>query len=328
MAITFAYRSDSLVPRFVSAVTQSIPFRNGSETLPSLVAAGSDVGVIGPTVLDVSRIASNRSLRFVGVGNWPDMTGGLSVLTRLVPRYTGSPSIAAQGGIWIASSFANLPWGFLIHNTNGTFNCRILNPNNQNIVNYTTTATWSATSGTVADIGITWDGTTGSNQFSFWVNGSVLESTTASQASTYSLASSGNLFSEILPCNAWALGYDGLHDLNEMVIWDNEQDFSSYNGSSRTAFVDVVADDAFPVYTDPGIANVALGTDYTFNDTELTGTLLVDTPILPDEEDVRLTRVYGYASELKTGTLNVSKSNALRAEIQSNDIQVKVRNNE
>lgn len=249
MAITFAYRSDQLAPRYVSAVTTYAPMAQGADTVPALVSGSGDTGVIGSTILDIDKqTQSYRTYRFLGLGNIPLMTGGFSILTRVIPRYTGSPGAANLGGIWTFYSFSNLPWAYLTHNTNGTFNLRILTHQSGNMINVTTTATWSATSGTAADICITWDGTTSANTVGFWVDGTEIETATASAVSDYTV--NNGRFGEILPCCAIPLGNDGDHDLNELVLWDSEIDPSSggldLSGSSRTSFVEVEENDQIP----------------------------------------------------------------------------------
>jgi len=249
MAITFAYRSDQLAPRYTSVVTTHSPMALSADTAPALTAS-ADTGVIGSTVLNVDKQTQPyRTYRFLGLGNIPLMTGGFSCLIRVIPKYTGSPGAASLGGLWSFTSFTNLPWAYLVHNTDGTFGARFLGGAlSNNLLNVTTTATWSATSGTASDICMTWDGTTGTGGIGFWVDGTEIETATASAASDFTV--NNPRYGEILPCTAPMLGNDGDYDLNEMVIWDSEIDPSSsgldLSGSSRTSFVDVEENDQIP----------------------------------------------------------------------------------
>lgn len=253
MAITLAIRGDSLVPRTVAVPTQVAPFVVGADAVPSVVA-DAGTGVIGGTVIDVDKqAAAYRTVRYVGYGNIPDFTTGLSVLIRTVPRYTGNPSNNNLGGIFCFGGFANL-YFLLNHNTTGTVRCLATSASFGTMINFTTASTWSATAGTAEDFVLTWDGTTTANAVKIYTGAGLLGEGTAAVASDYS-ASKGSLFSEFLPCNAWGQGLDGDSDLNEAVVWNEvinrasvllDSGLGALDGSARGSFVASTPSDGLP----------------------------------------------------------------------------------
>ena len=311
MSITLHILGNNLTPRKTTVTTQVAPLALSSDTAPSVVA-DAHASIIGGSVIDTNKQGQPyRTVRYIGYGNIPDFTTGFSILVRVVPRYTGNPSPATVGGLWTLSNFANLPWGYLTHNTNGTLNLRILNPLSSNMINITTTNTWSPTSGVASDIVCTWDGTTDANGVKVYIDGVLIFQGTASATSLFSVAK-GTLYSEFQPCTAWPLGNDGEHDLNEAAIWNEPIDPTpsglDLSGASRSDWVESTADSLGAnvpseddvrdgvAYDDgagndftgnlelPSVENVKLGIQYGTDGTELTGTLFVPGLVTGDTE--------------------------------------------
>lgn len=297
----FHYRSDSLTPRRVSVPTASKVFTTPSGTTPSLLTKTTEVGCIGSTYLDINSngLGYYRAIRFVGYGNVDSMSSGLSVLCRVIPRFTGfNPS--SYGGLFTLNGFANTPYIFLRALTNGAFQFTCINADFAQIFNAVSSSTHSFTSGTAVDIVVTWTGTNATNGVKIYINGNLLFQTTASANSNYSDAK-GQFFESIIAGSAWPQGELGGFDLNEMAVWGEVIDPTSgglnLNGSSRSSFVTSVAETALAVLptvgevksgvafgvssaligtrTSPAVGNVRSGAQFGAAGTEFTGTAVI-----------------------------------------------------
>ena len=255
MAITFAVRGDSEVPRFVSVPTQTVPFKIGADTLPASISS-SDTGLIGSKILDVQHSTqAYRSIRYIGYGNIPDFTTGFSSIARVIPRYSTAPSGNNRGALFQLSGIGSQPYLALQHQTDGTIKVIATDATLSSIMlNMTSVSTWSPTAGTVYDIVLTWDGTTTANALKIYVDGSLLVQGNASINNNF-LFANGACYSEIKLANSQNQGFDGDFDFEEMVLLDEVIDPNSVgltsgngslNGASRTEFVDVAESNGLP----------------------------------------------------------------------------------
>lgn len=242
-----SYRSNSLAPYRVTVPTASKPFAVPGDTPPALAAKTSEVGIIGSTYLSTSTVSgSYKTLRLVGYGNVDAMTSGLSVLTRVVPRFTGF-SPASFGGLWTFNGAFGSPWFLLRSLSDGRLNLIAVGADFSTMINLLSVSTYSFTSGTAVDILMTWTGTNDVNGIKIYIDGTLLVQGTAAFSSDYSDAN-GQLFESILPCNAWGQGETSRYDLNEMCVWNEVVDPTALNlvGPARTDFVPCTASDALP----------------------------------------------------------------------------------
>jgi hypothetical protein len=257
MGIFFAARGDQMAPRFVSVPTQTQGHIVNSADVVPLVVAEVATGIIGSSVIDTSDSGSGtyRGIRYTGQGILPDFANGFSMLLRIVPRWTGFPvgnGATAGAGLMCASGAVSVPWMYYKIASTGAYGLRILGGDGNTFVNVNTAATWSATAGTVVDLVVTWDGTTDADKIIFYLDGSSVETETAAGISTYPNFPDG-ILSELITGFNHPNNIGGDFDMNEFVIWDSVIDptsvlltsgTGSLEGSDRTAFVDVAADDA------------------------------------------------------------------------------------
>lgn len=267
------YQSDNLTPRRVSVPTSTKPFCVPAETVPALVAKTTEVGVIGNTYLNIFSSAANlRTIRFTGYGNVDNMANGVSVLVRLIPRFTGF-NPASKGGMFAFTGVTNNPTLYLRSLADGRLQLVGVNSNFVSMFNLVSVATHSFTSGTAVDVVITWTGTNATNGVKIYIDGVLLVQGTSSANSLFDDAK-GQLFGSILAGSAWPQGDISGFDLNEFCIWNEVIDptASGLNlvGPARTDWVTSTAWDAMPV--------------------------------IPAQDDVRNSVTYGLSSSL-TGTL-------------------------
>lgn len=283
--INLHYRSDSMLPRRVNAQTQTIPYSSLSGTIPFLEAKTTEVGVIGSTYLNTRVDAGGlRCLRMISYGNWPDMSTGISVAIRLIPRFTGFAT-SNRGGFFIANGVTNLPWFAMYQQNSGVVSCLAVGANFGTLINVTSGDTYSFTEGTAVDIVLTWDGTNNANGVKIWINGVLFAQGTANSNTNFD-AAKGNLYGTVIPCSAWSQGYTSLFDLNEFAIFDYVIDPSpsgmNLSGPARTDWIP----------SDPYTAE----------------------PVLPDETDVRDGVQYGLGGDEFEGNITLpSESSVLDA---------------
>jgi len=290
----FHYRSDSLIPRRVSVPTESKPFSLPAETPPALVTKTTEVGVIGSTYLNTLAVSGNyRTIRFVGYGNVDSMASGLSILVRLIPRFTGfAPS--SKGGIFAFTGAFGQPYMVARALNTGTIQFLGTSASFATMVNLVSVSTYSFTSGTAVDLFFSWTGTTAANGAKMYVNGTLLAEGTSGMATDYTDAK-GQLYESILACNAWPQGETSNFDLNEMAVWNSVIDPTAsglnFSGSSRTSFLTSTAYDPMPT-----AGNVKGGLVYGSNEL-LTGTRVDASPA-----NVLSTHSYADPAAQTTGT--------------------------
>lgn len=298
---SFHYKSNSLSAYRVIVPTASRPFALPTEPAPTLIAKTTEEGVIGSTYTDVKTISGNyRTMRFIGYGNVGDMTGGLSVLVRVIPRFTGFAP-PSRGGLWTFNGAFNAPWLMMRALTDGRLQFLGTNADFGGMVNGVSVSTHSFVSGTAVDIVVTWTGTAAANGMKIYVNGVLFFQGAASGASQYS-DSKGQLFESILPCLGWPQGEASSFDLNEMAVWNEVINPTNTGlnliGPARTSFLTSTAADATPNV--PSTNAVRLNTQYGLNNS------LVGNLVLPDTSDTRSGVQYGSMSNELTGTYTPS----------------------
>jgi len=328
MGIVFAVRGDSLDARYSS--NGKTPAKLGDAAITVFSEVNSTVaGINGSTTIDMAGSTANlRGLVWPGYTNTPN-TRARSVLLRA--RF---PSLATNYPLFSIGSNFDLPIntyeGVLL--SNGEIYAQVANEFGQQS-NQTTTGA-GITTDTFYDLGFSWDGTTGAGKFNIYVDG----------VNRFSGAVSRDLptwdDNTRRAVNAIRLGNMDFARFCEMyvdefVIWDEEIDFTSssfvlesgagsLNGASRASYLAVDAFDGAN-NTFPTEAQVENGVTWVQAGVNKTGTLATAT--LPAENDVRLGVQYGQAGALKTGALNTNTSNAYAVEVQSNEIEVKVKSN-
>jgi hypothetical protein len=270
--LKFAYRSSASY----TAARYASWGKNGYASQASLISASADVGALSGYLTDLSNTTAAKGLIFPGWKNTPE-SRSFSVLVRAKINYTGSP--AANRCMW-SIGYGQSTVGPLIqcwHTSTGNFVVYSKNEANTICLNSTSFGAWSPTSGTYYDIVFKWDGTTSANAAKVYIDNSLLGQATASAALTASWDSKymQNIVLGLTPSVTTSAYY-----LDEFVIWDGDQSTSAadlvggsgaLNGASRTALVDA-ADFDGATHTDPGIANVKSGTNYTYNGSSKTGT--------------------------------------------------------
>ncbi len=244
MGITIGCRGDNVSPRFVTSPVQTETFKLSAATPDVTSIADAGTGIIGGSVINTAG-SNNRMLKIMGAGNWPiESSSGISCLMRVVPRYTGFPSSGA--GLLYVNGVSNSTFLQAYHQSNGTLVFWFIGHYNNTMILHTTAATWSPTANTPYDIVFTWDGTTSSNGFKIYIDGVLLEQSTASRATDYD----NPYHAEICLGAAAQIGWLGDLDYNEFVVWDSvidpttvtlESGSGSLNGSSRSSFVEVAA---------------------------------------------------------------------------------------
>lgn len=311
MAITFDWVSDQIPPKYALATTSSNVFReSGSgDTLPSIVSGAGDTGVIGSTILDVqSESANKRTVRFIGYGNVPDMSTGISINARVIPRYSGSPGASNEVAIWTLFGMVNPFYSYLYHNTNGSLSFALVDGDGAAFrINITTaTGIWSPTSGTAYDITVTWTGDTTANGVKIYIDGVLVHQATASGLANFD-ADEGRMFTEIILATGIAQNVDGAFDYNGFTIWNEvidptnvllESGTGSLNGASRTSPIDSPATQAD---TWPAVGDVRQSITWFESNVEKTGTLS-----LPSAPQVLSGVQFGESGTEFTGTLGGS----------------------
>ncbi len=299
MATKFVLRGSALTAYKHSGGGKAAVTYAPATTIPALV---TDAGAIGGQAInyDTGQTAI-RGHNFPGFDNC-SKNQAQSILHRFAPRYSGTPS-QNQSIISIAgpSFLANLlSLGIQIyHNTSGNLLVTANNTRGQVILTANTNmGAWSPTSGQYYDFCIVWDGTTGTNAFKFYIDGTLFYQATPSRA--WATDSKDFIQSSIM----LGVGHRGIqfgdYYTNEFIIWDETIDPTSsglnLNGSSRSSYVSITGTLDPTDSSDPGEANVRSATAYTINGVAKTGTAAI-----PSAANVR----QGTAVDATTGTLNL-----------------------
>lgn len=294
MAITFQVRGSQL-NAYYARFAAYCGFA-GTGTDPAVTASATS-GHFG-SYIAMADASVMRGLLYPGYMNLP--TGqAFSILTRIIPRFTGVPTASqvlfVAGGI--STNYINsieLDWMI----TTGALRLRVTN-SAQVATIFTTTATFSGTSGTAVDLGVAWDGTTSANALKFYANGSLLEQQTPGTALPTARIGARQSIG-IGQGNASAVSN---YDLVECAVWDSVENLADASIASRTAYISTTAGEGFPA-----VSVVETGTTYYYMDQSRTGTYDGSNRWTAlAEADVRVTIPYksNSTSNNKTGLLNV-----------------------
>ncbi len=246
------------------------------------VLASSDTGVFGSSVLN---FVAHNPLFFSAGENWANGSAAWSMLFRLVPRFTGAPGtiqeliqISPGGGSGVVSS------GGVSISISSTGIMTLLIRNQDMTIVYNTTLGTALTfaSANAQDIWIVCKGTTASDSLQIWTAAAGVQATLLAQAPLTGASDlkSGRMAASMSLASTLYGGASNYH-LNEFVIWDTAEVPSSYG--VRTGFVTTTATSIEGgAQSNPGIANVRLGTAYIAS-----GVSLVGTAAIPAATDVR-----------------------------------------
>lgn len=324
MSVIFQVRGTSLDAYYARFSKHAGLLYGGTTSAPTVVT-GAATGVFGDAyIAKRNNVGNVRGLVYPGFGNTWD-TQAFAILWRIIPRWTGTPSVImnlCSIGSYSGSGLGKIEVSIL---TSGAIRVRTSNRNQSTLTLNDTSGTTSFTSGTPVDIMFSWDGTTTSGAMKVSIDGVELSTMTAAsaQVALESLVRTGIII---------GAGVDTNHsdyDLNEFVIWDNAQ---THTYATRTDFISPPSTgDGIPATTnvktgvsfyipssfsaqsgtydgsdrwsDPGEANVRLGTAYKANSTSnnKTGTLAGSTD--PGVSNVRRGTQYNIEGVDKTGTL-------------------------
>jgi hypothetical protein len=294
-ALKFDYQSTSNTQATYASAWRDF-LHNDSSILPILTTGPT--GTFGTTYLD--QTVGNQSM-WIGLDNCPIGQSAFTVLMRLIPIVTGSPSanrgLLSMGGY---NDYNNYMFGgFSMHVTTGGLIYVMMGTQNSgnNIINAAFATGPTFTANTPMDLWITWDGTTTANAFKLWTaqNGNTasnISSMTAGVAQTVGGMVRGNvpqITNNDLPYVAQNAGYH----INEIAIWDDVEVPSSYG--ARTGFVTSTVYEGYN-QTSLSAGSVANGTSYGPGPGSLTGT-----NVTPTASQVASGVTFGPASGI-TGT--------------------------
>lgn len=318
-SVMFAWRSDTTSAYYAPggeipalyAQTPGLP--NNATIIPY-----ATTGCIGGAVLDLfeNGAGAGQWIRWNGIKNTPEhfaeTDGGVTILVRGFFPAGDTPPFnnsfmnfgGYSNGFWANIALSQQPAGQWVQ--------EIRNEIGQGMISGSTISTSFGLTSTIAYDMVVRVANTATGTFSIMLNGSTVAS--VGQLRGY--------VSNIFPKLRWPMFSFGLGTYlaatvsdflaNELVFWDRYLSDASitsiFTGPSRTSFYDAggtlpkvqpfqqadpgianVADGTeyivngntltgtftFPVSTDPGVENVAIGTGYTLNDASLTGTLVV-----------------------------------------------------
>lgn len=236
-----------------------------------LISANTSPGVIGESVIDMETNGGVKYLNYPGQSNLP-AGSPISVLFRaMFSDISDYQILFCLGDAWDLAGNGLGNGGLqMIAFLNDTL--RVDGNGVQGAQCFTSEqGSFDVEANTIYDFFFSWDGTTNTNSANLFINGTNILSFTpgaefaASGVRTANQficigANSGRFFSDLL--------------LNEFVIWDDVVDpvALGLTGVSRTSFVACAALNALN-NVDPGITNVASGTDYVIEGEALVGTL-------------------------------------------------------
>lgn len=291
MAVKFQIRGTQLDAWYAAALKTHFTPRQAAAN--AFVTSSGTSGIFGGSYIDMTNAPR---IQYVGLDNVPVGSTAFSILLRVVPTFTGTPSAGIglfeicqpgnddYGGFSVLINTAGkmFVYGAKQHSTSFFFNSAF-----GTAINFV--------SGQPIDLWFVWDGTTGANKVERWeaANGN-----SATKIDTITASNAMDAFNKFCtpsillwsPVNA--VSNNKLH-INEIVIFDTAEVPSSYG--ARAGFVTTTAS-AFEgyTYTDAGIANVRKNTTYVFQGNTLTGLAAI-----PGASDVRLS----IATDQTTGAL-------------------------
>lgn len=282
MGAVFAWRGNSLNPRFSWGPKFGIPSASSSGNLPAIVSDGTAIGGSALSLDAGDASTQNRNMNFHGRILGPSTSRKYSVLVRIK---LDSATYGGHIGFWLLGVPTSMtPSGFgLGRLSNG--DCRTIAGDQLGVnrLNSNFTTSWSPTTAAWLDFLYTIDATLTTNNVKMYVDGSQLGSSLSFNATTHWPDNPADYINNlILGRVSWDVGTT-FSRFNEVVIWDEIVNPASValvggtgalNGASRTEFVDVPEFDGSS-YSDPGEGNVRLGTAYIFAGASKSGTVVV-----------------------------------------------------
>lgn len=328
MSLVFSYRGNTTSAYYAPGGEVRSTLKQGG-TVTDVVAC-SFTGCISGFALDMNSTSFLSAVYFHGAQNSPN-TNTFSLMFRIAKGSAGTAtsnsSIFQFGGI--SASYLS---GFSIQHQSGTDNLRVSMRNEfgQSGGNVDTTYNFADTG--FRDLGVVFHG---SGTLTTFINGSTLGTGTFTRTYNFGL---GDYFLTPIGLGAYLNNFISEFYLEELLIWDHALTGASissvFTGSSRSSFYSTTVSQpvnstdpgianvvsgtnytfkgdsltgsyAVASYTDPGIANVLSGTSYIFNDSTLTGTYHDATYSDPGVANVRSGTSYIYSDTTQTGTLSV-----------------------
>lgn len=271
-------------------------YKTGTQTPPALATPGGLTGVFGGgQVIDVSSSSMVRSLVYTGLNNAGPPNPGISVIARIVPRWSGNP--AAVSNIFGLGGFQAVNFSALELSITTAGKIELIYYDNvgSQVLN-DTTITPSFTQNVATDIQLSWDGTSGSNKMVISQDGAVIGS--LSVPAGYGILDGLWTAAQVLDIfigGTVERPYSDMY-LNEFAVADYAVP-TTY--SPRSGYLALANFDAF-ASTDPGISNVLSGATYEINGVALTGTLVSTDPGV---SNVLSGTSYEINNVPKTGTL-------------------------
>lgn len=346
MSAIFAVRGTALNAYYARFADTCGLMSSGATGGAPVVTSSVDPNVFGGSyIAKANGTGLMRALHYPGYANTPP-TGAFSMLFRIIPRWTGAPSIhqtlIALGG-YSGSGLNKLE---LSLPTSGALTFRQTNDNNSNATLNTTASTYNGwVSGTPADIMVVWTGTTASGGLRWSINGVEIGTATVASAFTVNIGLRSGI--------TVGAGVDSNHsnwDLNELVIFDSVE---SHTYTARTDFYSVPNTIGYPVaatvktgvtlpvtgsytdsvgtydgsdrWSDPGESNVVEGVSYKANSTSNNKTGTVGASVDPLVANVKLGTNYTINGSAKVGTLYAPPTAVTRNWAPS-DVQIAVYN--
>lgn len=259
----------------------------GPTVVPSPITPTGITGAFG-NVIDLSGTA--KRLSYNSRLNFP--TGAFTILLRFAPKYTAGANVSLFS---VGPASGTRASGIDIRNAAADDKICILMQDA--LVALQVNACVTAAIGTVTDqmmdLWITYDNSTNLKVFAAQNGNSPTQVGSTITASAPTGGARDTITSSSMLIGDGAIFNGGNMTVDEIVIWDSVQTPSSFGARS-----DYITDTAFDglSYTDPGVANVNVGTTYTFAGSTLTGTKTT-----PATSDVKHGVTFG-ASLASTGT--------------------------
>jgi hypothetical protein len=271
----FQVRGTQLKPYYSRGNSDFITLKESPPTSVDAVVQ-AQAGAFGGSVINCS--TTRTSLQYAGKLNWCD-TGAFALLVRLVPTFTGLPSLQTHL-IQVGDDNTQYHCNATVQiSTLGKIVLNIQTASGLSVFSGSGAHVYSFTSGVATDLMIEWDGSATAGSIKLYQDGALAESLSPSSAAGSSWTPRN--IPNITLSNSAKAACPWYY--NEVCIFN--QAIGAY--AARTDFVtslNVWGDD----WTDPGVANVYLGLQYHAG---LSG---VVTGILdePAQSDVRLGVAY------------------------------------
>ena len=270
MALKFQLRGTSKTAWHANAL-QAGSVLNGSESQMPVVSSGIS-GVFGGSLIDMRNALP---LAYIGADIWAVGTKAFTVLLRIVPTWSGTPT-NNQGIFYVGPAnlidepYDGLRWQLAnyavtlvrINDVNGTaiYNDQLYNTFPSFVAN------------APIDLWLAWDGT--SNPIELWqgLNGQVPTRLCANSPYATAVANRVRNVATSLIVGRPDVNDSSASDyyLNELVIWDQYMNPTSFG--ARTNFISAPQLEGYD-YSDPGAINVAAGVSYQFGGVTEVGTL-------------------------------------------------------